>query len=131
MNLQEIKQAGRTYHMTYAEEGGTSEFDMSINDISRAKIAACAEIWPEVWLGHVNLYGDDRHGGKAIMQKWEGELVYNFEYAFAIPGHDAELEKLIRDRDDAEYTGTTDDYKRVDAIFARIETLGGETLSWA
>lgn len=131
MNLQEIKAAANTYHMTYADEGGSTEFDMSINDISRAKIQAVSEIWPEVWLGHVNLYGKDRHGGKAIMQKWEGELVYNFEYAFAVPGHDIELEKMIRERDDAEYTGTAADYKRIDVIFARIEALGGETLAWA
>jgi hypothetical protein len=131
MNLQELKQESRAYHVLHADNGGSSEFDMSINDISRAKIQAVSEIWTEVWLGNVNLYGDDRHGGKPIMTKWEGDLVYNFEYAFCIPGHDAELEQMIRDRDDAEYTGTRDDYKRIDAIFARIEKLGGETLSWS
>ena len=131
MNLQEIKKAGTAYHMMHIDNGGASEFDMSINDISRAKIQAVSELWQEVWLGHINLYGKDRHGGRAIMEKWEGELVYNFEYAFCIPCHDAELEKLISDRDNAEYTGTTDDWNRIEAIFTRIEALGGETLAWA
>ena len=41
------------------------------------------------------------------------------------------LIKMIIDRKNAPYTGTSDDFKRVDAIFNRIEALNGINLSWA
>jgi len=129
MNLQELNKKSNDYHRRNIEWGGTCEFDMEINDISRAKIQAASEVWPEVWLGKVNLYNKDK--GKPILKQWGGELVYNFEYTFLIPAYDKELETLIYDRDNADYTGTKDDIVRIDAIFNRIEGLNGIILSWA
>lgn len=127
--MQELNKRAFEYHKRNADWGGTCEFDMEINDISRAKIKAASELWPEVWLGRVNIYKE--HEAEPILKKWGGELVYNFEYTFAVPVCDNELISMIIERKNAPYTGTSDDYKRVDAIFNRIEALNGINLSWA
>jgi hypothetical protein len=127
--MQDLNKRAFDYHKRNADWGGSCEFDTEINDISRLKIRAASEIWPEVWLGRVNIYKE--HEKKPILKKYEGEKVYNFEYTFAVPNNDEELTRLITDRKNAEYTGTADDYKRVDAIFNRIEALNGINLSWA
>ena len=81
----------------------------------------------EAWLGRVNLYGDD----SGELHKWEGGEVYNFGADFVLPCYDAEVERLVRERAEAPYTGTADDGKRVDAIFARIGEVGGSHLFWS
>jgi hypothetical protein len=47
-----------------------------------------------------------------------------------LPAYDAELERMIVERDRTPYTGTGDDSKLVGAIFERIEQLGGHGLFW-
>jgi hypothetical protein len=107
---------------------GPTEFDTDQNDISRLKIKTFAEITPEAWLGKINRYSDDK--GKPYLVKYEGQLVYNFEYHFIIPCFDQQLIDMIQERENAPYTGTTDDAKRIEAIAKRIEELGGFYLSW-
>ena len=55
-------------------------------------------------------------------------MVYNFEYDFCLPVNDDIIQYMIQDRDRTPYTGTTDDYKRLDNIQNRIDELGGELL---
>lgn len=99
-----------------------------LNDHTRNLIAAYAQEHGECWLGKVNLYAEDR--GKPCQWKWDGGLVYNFGASYVIPHQDAELERLVLERDAAPYTGTKDDYARIACIFDRIAAVGGYSLTW-
>ena len=57
-------------------------------------------------------------------------MVFNFAASFALPVNDPELLALLKERASAEYTGTSDDAKRIDAIYKRMDELGGQILSW-
>lgn len=109
---------------------GTSEFDMSINNISRTVIQAMKEEKGNCFLGKINLYGEEREKEYKLIE-YTGQMVYNFEYAFCIPCYDTELERMINERNKAEYTGTKDDSIRVKKIMERINEIGGEYLFWA
>lgn len=111
-------------------DGCLPEADTEINAASRAVVSAMAEDHGEAWLGKINLHGDERHGAVPVMWKWDGELVHNFGCAFVAPRFDEDLAKLIRDRDDAEYTTTAADAVRVEAILERVYAIGGISLSW-
>jgi len=120
---------------------GTSEFDMSINDISRKTVAAMKNESGTCFVGKINLYGEERKKEYKLVEyvnkphidlkENECNFLYNFEYSFCIPCYDAELEKMINERDKAEYTGTQEDSVRVTAIIDRIYAIGGKYLFWA
>ncbi len=131
-NTQEAKRAVTVAFMKSVYEGGgwPVEADAALNDANRALIAAMAAEHGECWLGKVNLYGEERHGKAPVLWKWDGDIVYNFGCAFVVPVHDAELERLIRERDDAPYTGAAGDVPRIEAIMARVTALGGLHLLW-
>jgi hypothetical protein len=118
-----LKKEGEYFKM----HGGLTEFDMSINQIQRDKIAAYWKLHPNAHVGLVNRH--DRT--KNFMQKYNGEKVYNFQWEFIIPQHDTELLKLLLAREQAPYTGTKEDIERLKPIWARIEQLGGLYLVWA
>ena len=116
-------------------EYGFREFDHEVNDLTRKKIAVFAKINDgNVWLGNVNLYDEDRGNPESILTKHldiiHRQTIINFSFSFAIPVYDQALVDMIFARDQAEYTGTKEDYKRVDAIHKRIEELGGTHLIW-
>lgn len=50
--------------------------------------------------------------------------------SFVVPVDDDTLRRLMVERLQADYTGTADDAKRIDAIFARMEAVGGMQLFW-
>ena len=110
--------------------GSTSEFEPQTNRLSRAIIRAFRREHGTAWLGRINLYGDQRGNRDAILNEYQRGMVYNFQCSFIVPEHDQELEQMILDRDNAEYTGTKDDCARIDAIFAKIDTLNGLHLHW-
>lgn len=110
--------------------GWTTEFDKSINDISRAKIKAMNNEHGQCFLGKVNLYDDER-GKDYKLTEYKGQKIYNFDYAFCIPCHDSQLEEMITERDREPYTGSKNDSKRIDQIMNRIEELGGHNLVWS
>ena len=122
--MNELKQESTDYII---ENKGTSEFDMSINDISRMQIEAMKREIGQCWLGKINLYGDERKKEYHLIP-YSGQMVYNFEYDFCLPVNDDIIQYMIQDRDRTLYTGTTDDYKRIDKIQNRIDELGGELL---
>jgi len=113
-----------------AGDGSLPESYTPVNDASRAMVRAMLQDHGQAWLGKINLYSDDDR--QHILWQYEpGEMVYNFGAAFVLPCCDAELERLIRERDAAPYTGTRDDGKRVDVIVQRIGALGGVHLVWS
>lgn len=125
--LKELSKETSSYLNFYQ---GTSEFDKSINDISREKIKAMKKEHGICFVGKFNLYGDERKKDYKLTE-YTGQKIYNFEYTFCIPCHDSQIEKLITERDRAEYTGSRDDFKRIDMIMDRIEELGGLNLFWS
>jgi hypothetical protein len=117
------------------------EADPVLNDASRAVVEAMAAAnGGECRLGRVNLYKgqpDDDDGlheplhWETPLWKWTGKPVCNFGASFVVPRYDAELERLIRDRDAAPYTTTATDYERVTVIQERLDTIGGLNLHWS
>ena len=99
--------------------------ESNVNDRSREIVRLMADAHGgECWLGMINLYGNPP------LWKWNGQPVLNFSASFVIPHYDADLEKMILDRDAGEYEGTAKDRKLVDWILTRIETLSGNYLYW-
>lgn len=110
-------------------DGWLPECCTELNDANRELIAAILEKHGQAWLGNINLHVQtDR---EQVIRKYTGAMVYNFDVTFVIPKYDAQLEWLIRERDDSEYTGTNDDEARVERIMTRIEELGGYHLIWS
>jgi hypothetical protein len=118
------------------------EADPELNDANGPVIQAmAAEHDGECWLGRVNLHhglpeddDDDQHEpyhADVALWRWSGKPVYNFGASFVLPRYDAELERLILDRDAANYTTTAADYERVTAIHERIVAVGGVLLHWS
>lgn len=97
-----------------------------LNDRQRQVIQAFHETYGECWLGQVNR--PDRSGPP--LYPWDAGLVYNFGASFVLPCFDEELSALLLERETAEYTGTREDYRRIKAIYERIDALKGEPLIW-
>ena len=130
--LQEkFKELNRQEFSIFKRSSGLpTEFDTDMNDISRKKIEIFAAIHnnEKCYLGKVNRYSEDE--GNPGLVPYDGQQVFNFEYGFMIPAYDAKLINLIMDRDEAEYTGTKEDFVMVEAIMNRIAELGGINLFW-
>jgi hypothetical protein len=117
------------------------EADPELNEANRGVIEALATAHGgECWLGHVNLDhdlpddDDSQHEPPnwiTPLWKWSGKPVYNFGASFVAPRYDAELERLIQERDAAPYTTTAADYQRVTAIHERLAAVGGVCLHWS
>lgn len=82
----------------------------------------------EAWLGNINLYKATRRNPP--IWKWDGWSVHTFGAAFVIPQFDAELERLILERDNTPWTGTAQDAPLVSAIIDQVYELGGQCLVW-
>lgn len=133
LSLEELSKAANEYFIRHRDNGGASEFDSSINDISRAIIHAFHLRHEQCFLGKVNLYDKERENvAKYQFTAYTGQLVYNFEYAFVIPRPDEELLRLIIEHNLPKETFNSQDiWNRVKQIFARIEQLGGVSLAWS
>ena len=111
-------------------DGCLPECYTPVNDASRAMVRAMLQDHGQAWLGKINLHSDDDR--RRIMWQHEpDDTIFTFGAAFVLPCYDAELERLIRERDEAPYTGTRDDAKRIDPILQRIVAIGGVHLSWS
>ncbi len=118
------------FYESWKEGGGCPlEGDEMLNYTAHEVIRAYKDEFGAAWLGKINLYAEDK--GKPPVWEWDGGQVYNFGACFVLPAYDAEIERLIKERDAAPYTGTKDDYARVDAITALVEQRGGDNLIWS
>jgi hypothetical protein len=109
--------------------GQPTEFDMSINDISRDTIEAMHYEKGACWLGKINLYNKNEKPFKLV--KWTpGTIAFNFQYDFILPVHDTEIENMINDRDQTPFN-TRIIYDKGNAIIERVRKLGGVLLTWA
>ena len=124
--LAELQTAEHEYIKGHGGYWELSEYKRRINKFSRAKVRAFRRGHGEAWLGNVNFYPETPPN----YTKYTNGIVRNFEYRFIISQPDAELQNLITQRNEADYTGTKADFSRVDAIFNKIEELGGIVLNW-
>lgn len=119
----------------FAINGGMpTEFDMSINDMSRDIIRRLDEVYGKCYLIKLNLYGDESGDRNAISQQYQvGETynAFNFCAAFASPMITDEIIDLIHLRDTSEYRGPSQDRVVVESIFSTLEALGAQSLHWA
>ncbi len=128
MTLKEAVDKGRLELVRDHEQGFgiTSEFNHAHNRLSRAKIRAMRRERGSCWIWTCNPYKKSR-----IVREYRSGMVYNFDGSFITPIYDAELERLMRDRLDAQYTTATADYARIDAIYTRADELGAVHLFWS
>lgn len=119
------------YHKTYRDNGGASEFDPSINDISRAIIYQFKKKHAQCFLGKVNLYDQERKSLDVKLVPYDGQLIYNFEYVFVIPCHDEELIAMIKEHNrEKEVFDSSAIMEGITNIYEHIYALGGTALSW-
>ena len=126
-------QANRALGQALAESIGANdgsspcEADPNVNDAARGLVEAVLREHGSAWLGVVNRSRDDR---RPWIWAWDGQRVENFGADFVLPACDAELERLLRERDEAPYTGVAEDSRRVEGILSRIGVVGGFSLVW-
>lgn len=128
MNLDQLEQLQRSKTKEAGGHWQVNEGDWWQNKISRAKIRVYTRMHGGTcYLGQVNRYNRDE---PYRLRRYTYGMVYNFECSFAVPREDGQLLGLLSARESVVYTGATDDYKRLTAIFERIEQLGGISLRW-
>jgi len=114
-------------------DGWPGEADSTINNASRSLIAAMLETHGRAFLGNINLDGKARqkNGGTiegVVWEHFDGVLVYNFGADFVLPADDAELRRLIWERD-ADYR-PAEESNRIATIIDRAHAAGGKLLFW-
>lgn len=125
---------GKSIRLGYHQmEAGYPE-DNHLNDQQRSLIEAMRDEYGTAWLGIVNrdrnATGHLQKGNGSPIWEWDGRLVYNFGASFVLPQFDAELERLMLEREAASYTGPSADYERIKAIYSRLGAVGGHPLLW-
>ncbi len=103
------------------------EADDYLNDLNRQMIDAMKAKHGRVWLVR------DLNAKGPILVEYVGQKVYNFGCDAVIPCDDAELVRLIKERDDTPSAGYSmrDDEKRIKAIQKRLAELGSEIFIWS
>jgi len=120
------------YHHRHRDNGGASEFDSSINDISRAIVHKFREKHGQCFLGKVNLYDEERKKLDVRLVPYDGQPIYNFEYGFVIPCHDDELIDMIKEHNREKVVfDSAAIMEGINKIFNRIYELSGTALSWS
>lgn len=128
--LKELNTASSNYLRKHWDNGGTSEFDQSINYISREKIKAFKREKGSCWLVKINRYAEDK--GKPYLVEYTGQMVYNFEYAAIVKTKDEVLIKLLKKYNSPhkKYSGKRV-MSQIKEITNRIADTGGVFLQWA
>lgn len=107
---------------------GLMEADDYFNDLNRQAIQAFKREHGTAFLGNINFYDDERQevidGADIIFEEYSGQVISNFSHAFCVAQRDRRLEQLIRG------WNAKADTELLNAIFTRIEKLGGLLLVW-
>jgi len=91
--LDQLSKGATNYLKLHWDNGGTSEFDKSINDISRATIIAMKREYGQCYMLNINRYPENK--GQRYITKYTGQKIYNFEYTFIMPVYDSELKNML------------------------------------
>lgn len=127
-----VKHHTETFIRALREGSGFSppEAHHDLNESNRRLIRTMHDAYGQAWLGKINLYTDQDR----IRIMWQYDpaiLVCNFEAGFVVPQYDAELERLVQERDRADYEGTSKDAERLEVIMNRLHEIGGHHLIWS
>lgn len=127
--IADLNKASTDYLRLHWNNGGTSEFDMRINDISREKIKAMEREYGEAWIVKVNRYYYNNTLAPALTP-YTGQKIYNFDGAAVIPCYSQQLVQLIASYQQQPFNSkkTMDSIKE---IFELIYQLNGLILIWA
>ena len=124
--------------------GGYPDDGVSQNDASRALIEAVAGEYGQAWLARCNLY----HGWTnrqnvtdpafepinwdVPIWQWSGKKVYNFGADAVLLAYDAELERIVHERNEpSDGYDPAKNSRTVNAFFDRVKEIGGFELYWS
>lgn len=131
LSLDQLDQLDLDYFRRHRSNGGTSEFDLSINDISRARIEAFRRERGACFLGNINLQGRERDNPDYRFTPYTGQLVHNSEFTLVLPTEDETLRTLIVGHNRSRKTRDSHDaWQRIQQITARVQKIGGIFLTW-
>lgn len=116
--IEQLEKMSFDYMKLHWSNGGASEFDKSINEISRAKIMVLNTIWDNVYLYKVNVYSEN----EIHCVKYTGQKIYNFSFDFALDHENKELISLMED---------PKAYSDFAKIFDRAGELGCVCFQWS
>ncbi|WP_165044908.1 hypothetical protein [Dysgonomonas sp. ZJ709] len=129
---EELQLLAYEYIRKHRNTGGTSEFDHSINDISRASIVKFKELHGSCFLGEINHYECDRRNPDIKLIEFEGQKIFNFDYGFMLPSNDEEVIRLINEHNkEREGVDPKEIMERIIQIHERIVELKGDFLIWS
>ena len=130
--LQELNTASTNYIREHWDNGGSSEFDNSINAISRAKIAAFHKLHGKIWLVKVNRY-DAAEKAKPLLIPYSGQKIYNFSFSFAVSVYDQTLISLLQEYEKPLAGGYNGKIRmaQIENIFNRADELKCIFLQWS
>lgn len=129
--LEELSVLIHGYLNRYHNTGGISEFDLSINDISRAVIQKYKEKHGKCFLGRINDYDCDRKNPDIRLAEYTGQMIPNFRYEFILPCDDEDITRLINEYNrEKEYPNPVRVKNLIGRITRRIVELEGDFLIW-
>jgi len=125
--MKTIEQINKDMYTYLAKNHGCTEFDKTINNLSRSIIQTMAYVHKDVWLYTVNLYKD-----KQICEKYVGQKITNFYCTAVVPVKDQELIDMIEKWNGRKpVSSSANRLDFVNSIFNKLEELGGQVLLWA
>ena len=132
LSLEQLDRLDLNYFRRHRSNGGASEFDLSINDISRARIEAFRREKGACFLGRINLWDRERDNPDYRFTPYTGQLVHNSEFTLVLPTEDETLRALIVGHNRTRKTlDSHDASQRIRQITDRVQEFGGILLTWA
>jgi len=127
--LKELNLLTFEYIRLHWSNGGRSEFDTSINDISRAIIGRYREKHGQCYLGRINRR---ENSDEAFLIPYTGQKVFNFQYDVLVPCRDEKLSDMLEKHNVRKGFFDSDaTWERITTILERIKELDGTQLIWA
>ena len=127
--LEELNKLTHEYIRCHWDNGGRSEFDTSINDISRAIIDRYREKHGQCYVGNFNRRKDS---DEPFLIPYTGQKVFNSQYSLVVPCRDEKLEGLLEKHNTGKRVFDSDAVRKsITAISERIKELGGTQLLWS
>jgi len=95
--------------------------------LQREKITAIYNHHGEAYIGKINFHADKHKNlsADAVLTKYSGEIIYNFDAAFVLPSEDVELAEMIVK------WNKNPILSNLKAIMGKIDATGGLILLWS
>lgn len=132
LSIEDLRRLALEYFYIHRCNGGSSEFDSSINEISRAMVIKFHEKYGTCFLGEINNYDCDRKNPAIKLVEYQGQTILNFEYDFIIPCDDPLITQMINEHNKEKKDFNSKEIMAlIEKINNRVVELGGEFLSWS